>query len=322
MNTGFLSVGIPVYNQVDTIAETIESLLKQDRLVAEIVVSENHSTDGTREVVERYRGRVRIVRPPVHFVMAANWNFTVNQLRTQWFSLLSGDDLALPGYVRILESAATTPGAVMVRAPYVEVSSGGSVLGLQKLRMAPRVTDYPANLEEQLLGPRVGFAAFAASIDGWRKAGGFPEKLHCYADWAFWLRLARFGRFVLCREPAAKYRIHANAVLSRERALLELQDELEIATRIIPAATQDSLRSAHVSQARRWRLQYYLATHPASGDLFRDEIACNAVENWAYEVDGSVLLDVWRNGGVRHPVIPLGRRARGAWHFLRKQFED
>ena len=319
MNAGLLSVGIPVYTQVETIAETIESLLAQDRPPAEIVVSENHSTDGTGEVVERYRGRVRIVRPPVHCGMTENWNFTVSQLRSPWFALLSGDDLALPGYVRILESAAVTPGAVMVRAPYAEVSMGGDFLGLQKLRMAPRVADHPANLDEQLLGPRVGFAAFAASMDGWRKAGGFPEKLHCYADWAFWMQLARFGKFVLCSETAAKYRIHANVFLSKRRALLELQDEVEIATGIIPAVTKGSLPRGRVMHALRWRLQNYLATHPYSEELFEGGIACQAVETWAHAINCKSFLQSWRTGGLRRPSIPVGRRVQGALHLLSKR---
>ena len=62
MNT--ISIGIPVYNQVNTIADAIEAALAQTTSAMEIVVSENHSTDGTAEVVARYKDRIRICTPP------------------------------------------------------------------------------------------------------------------------------------------------------------------------------------------------------------------------------------------------------------------
>ena len=103
-----LSIGVPAYNQGSYLAETLESLLNQETPFHEIVVSNNHSTDSTAEVLESFAGRVRVVTPPKHLTMAGNWNFTISQLTGDWISLLSSDDLALPNFARSVTTALQT----------------------------------------------------------------------------------------------------------------------------------------------------------------------------------------------------------------------
>jgi len=56
-----LTIGIPVYNGERTIEDTIESILIQldDNLKdkVEILISNNHSTDKTKEIVEKYKNK-------------------------------------------------------------------------------------------------------------------------------------------------------------------------------------------------------------------------------------------------------------------------
>ena len=49
-----ISVVVPVYNGESTIAACIESLLEQTYTPTEIIIVDNNSTDGTREVVQKY----------------------------------------------------------------------------------------------------------------------------------------------------------------------------------------------------------------------------------------------------------------------------
>lgn len=64
-NARLLSVIFPVYNERDTVEESLQRVLrKQIRDVQiEVIVVESNSTDGSREIVERYRDhpRVRVV---------------------------------------------------------------------------------------------------------------------------------------------------------------------------------------------------------------------------------------------------------------------
>ena len=64
-NAGLLSVIFPVYNERATVEESLERVLKKNvpNVEIEIIVVESNSTDGSRDIVERYRGhpRVRII---------------------------------------------------------------------------------------------------------------------------------------------------------------------------------------------------------------------------------------------------------------------
>ena len=56
-----LSIGIPTYNQAEYIEKAILSALNQTEPAYEVVVSNNHSTDSTAEVLEKYKDKIRII---------------------------------------------------------------------------------------------------------------------------------------------------------------------------------------------------------------------------------------------------------------------
>src|ERR1700694_1884927 len=78
-----LSVGIPTFNQADTLVQTLESLLTQTRPPDEIVVSDHYSTDHTQQVISRYADRIqklgigfRRVQPPPGGNLTGQFHFT------------------------------------------------------------------------------------------------------------------------------------------------------------------------------------------------------------------------------------------------------
>ncbi len=62
MNTVGLSVVIPCLNQVRFIDDTLRSICDQPDKCVEIIVIDGGSTDGTLDVIQKYRGRI------THFV--------------------------------------------------------------------------------------------------------------------------------------------------------------------------------------------------------------------------------------------------------------
>jgi len=53
-----ISVITVVYNSVNLIEDTIKSIVNQPYLLKEFVVVDGGSTDGTKEIIEKYRGRI------------------------------------------------------------------------------------------------------------------------------------------------------------------------------------------------------------------------------------------------------------------------
>src|SRR6185436_15663072 len=70
------SVVIPTYNRSDLLRQAVESVLAQTLDDLEVVVSDNHSTDDTRDVIAGFDDpRVRYVVPPAHMVLPDSWEF-------------------------------------------------------------------------------------------------------------------------------------------------------------------------------------------------------------------------------------------------------
>jgi glycosyltransferase involved in cell wall biosynthesis len=91
-----LTVGLPVYNGENFLAESIEALLGQKYEDFELIISDNASTDSTAEICERYLkedSRVRYFRQPRNIGCAPNHNFLVEQARGELFKWASSDDL-------------------------------------------------------------------------------------------------------------------------------------------------------------------------------------------------------------------------------------
>ncbi len=64
MNTSKLSIVIPVYNEKDTIGliiEKIENVMLANTIEKEIIIVDDFSTDGTREIVRQLEGRCRVL---------------------------------------------------------------------------------------------------------------------------------------------------------------------------------------------------------------------------------------------------------------------
>jgi glycosyltransferase involved in cell wall biosynthesis len=238
-----LSIGVPAYNQGSFLQETLESILHQDVPFHEIVVSNNHSTDTTAEVIasvqNRYPGRVRIVVPPTHLTMVANWNFVASQLTGDWFSLLSSDDLAMPNFVRSVQQAATlSSNAVLVRAAWRDIDNKGEPLADRHLLSVSAVTHPPKTLYEQRYGPKGSFAAFALRRDIWEKVGKFPEEVTLIGDWAMWLLAGALGDIVYTDDVIAAYRTGHQPDTLKARHHIHMREMLVMYQQILPRATR------------------------------------------------------------------------------------
>ncbi len=91
-----LSVGLPVYNGEEYLAESIESLLGQSYEDFELIISDNASTDSTGDICRRYGkqdSRVRYIRQPRNIGLSPNHNAVLERARGEYFKWAAADDL-------------------------------------------------------------------------------------------------------------------------------------------------------------------------------------------------------------------------------------
>ncbi len=97
-----VTVGIPTYNRADTVVRAVESVRRQQHADLEILVSDDGSTDETREVLDAIAAddpRVRVLAQGTNVGHARNFQALLEAATGTYFMWLSDDDWLDPGYV-------------------------------------------------------------------------------------------------------------------------------------------------------------------------------------------------------------------------------
>lgn len=98
-----LSLIVPTRGRVETLVYTLKSILSQAVDDVEVIVSDNVSEDGTRELVESLRdGRVRYINPGVRLGMTEHWEFALEHASGEYVCIIGDDDAVSKGGLRYL----------------------------------------------------------------------------------------------------------------------------------------------------------------------------------------------------------------------------
>ena len=100
MERPLITILIPVYNGANYLREAIDSALGQTYENCEVIVVNDGSMDGgqTRRIAQSYGTRIRYFEKPNGGVAQA-LNFGVQQMRGEYFSWLSHDDVLCPAKI-------------------------------------------------------------------------------------------------------------------------------------------------------------------------------------------------------------------------------
>ena len=139
-----LSVGLPVYNGENYLAESLDALLGQSYEDFELIISDNASTDGTADICRRYGkqdSRIRYIRQPRNIGLAPNHNFVFQQSRGELFKWAASDDLYGRDLLRCCVDALDAhPEVVLAHSWEAAIDKAGNVT--QSLEY-PLATDSP-----------------------------------------------------------------------------------------------------------------------------------------------------------------------------------
>ena len=102
-----ISVIIPCYNAEKTIERTLRSLLEGQYQDLEVLISDDASSDGTRQICAALQDpRIRILASPENGGVSHARNLALKEARGEYVSFLDADDSVTPDYLESLAASA------------------------------------------------------------------------------------------------------------------------------------------------------------------------------------------------------------------------
>jgi glycosyltransferase involved in cell wall biosynthesis/GT2 family glycosyltransferase len=297
-----VSVNMCMYNASRYVEATLQSVFAQTFQDFEIIIVDDGSTDGSRELIERAfpDPRLTIVQQR-HLTLSMARPAALAHSRGEFIAFLDTDDLWMPCKLeRELAAARAAPDAGLIFSDCDLVDATGQRTG----RRFSDQFDYGAmdfrgthgHLELLRRGNFIAPPTPLAPTAALRALGGFNHSYRHVNDYEMWLRVARRHRLLFINEALAQYRVHdtqfsqtrPDVTLPEQCALLRPMMQSSSYPRQVRVALGDMLLGQH-----RWAVsaslrqgRYGLAARALLGmarypDRVRDFARHRLAHSWA-----------------------------------------
>ncbi len=229
-----LTVAIPTCNGAAHLAETLHSIMGQEGVAFELVVSDDRSDDATLDMVRAVAGnRARVAVNSERLGLAGNWNRCVALSHTPLVAIFHQDDLMKTGHLaaHVRAFAAHESIGLVASASDVIDETGRTipddVVGRGGLGSVDRIFP-PGELAAAMVeGNPLRCSAVTLRRDAFANSGGFDPSYRYVLDWDHWLRVSRRWPIAWLAETTVRVRWHAASETHRFKTGTADLDETE-----------------------------------------------------------------------------------------------
>jgi len=283
-----VSVCLLTYNHEQYVAQAIESVLAQQGVDFELVISEDHSTDGTRAIVDGYAARhpdrIRVLASPANVGMTRAFARGLGAARGRFVALLDGDDYW------------TSPDKLRIQAEYLDAHPECAIC-FHNVTVAyedgsvpphPFHTEKPGRYFSRPIPKPVSTLAdvapgnFIQTCSVMFRRGLFGDLPEWFtdlvvADWPLHVLNAEHGDIGYIDADMAVYRVHAGGVWTGSLARYRKRDSVEGLVRLYRLLDRHLGRRFAPEFERRTRSLYLDAARSTYADArFRDALHWSA----------------------------------------------
>lgn len=208
-----VSVIMPVYNAGNFLVEAIESILKQTYQNFEFIIINDHSTDNSWDIIQKYQKKYPKKIKAINLKRNLNKggdacaNVGLSKAKGKYIARMDADDIAHPQrlekQVKFLEK---NKDVFLVGSNAKVIDKEGKVIGIKKVPTSYEDIYKSFFTFNPIIHPTV---IFRRVIKG--KVFSYPKKFSANNDYYFFFKmLCKDYKFVNLREELLYYRIHGN----------------------------------------------------------------------------------------------------------------
>lgn len=202
INSGVkVTIITPTYNRSDLIEETIISVLNQSYKNLEYIVIDDGSTDNTRDIVHKYKDKLKyIYKENKGQAAALNYGFEI--AKGEYIGYLSSDDLLHVDAIKeLVQALDESKEFVLTYCDWSLINQNSKFI--RKMTGIDYSEKYLYENLECAVGPGSLFRKEVLE-----KIGGWDTNLRQIPDFEFFLRLAKLGNFKRVPQNLSNFRIH------------------------------------------------------------------------------------------------------------------
>ncbi len=213
-----VSVLMPSFNYGRYLPFAIKSVLSQSYSDLELVITDDCSTDGSKEIAEEWKrldDRVVTVFHDTNHGLARARNSGLAVSTGEFVAFCDADDIWLPDKLKTqVEYLQRRPEVGLVHSDGLIMDGDGNLTGKRfssEFHRKGQVTS--GNLFEELC--QRNFLCVPTVIlrrEAIQYAGGFDERLRSLEDWLCWAKVSRKYPFYYVDEPLVQYRNHRDSL--------------------------------------------------------------------------------------------------------------
>lgn len=214
-----ISVIIPSYNHAHLIGRAIKSVLEQDWEKLEVIVVDNSSSDGTKDVIEKFKDdRIQFIEVSNNGVIAISRNVGIRAAKGEWIAFLDSDDWWTKNKIRTCSKYFHNQDLIYHRL---------EIVGAKERILPPRYIRSwkllkPVIQHILISGNPIATSSVLLRKDLLKRAGGFDEQSEIIAaeDYELWLKISVItDQFYFIPEKLGYYQYNQQSVSRRDMSV-------------------------------------------------------------------------------------------------------
>ena len=215
-NYGLVSIITPSYNAGKYIGEMIESIQSQSYTNWELIITDDCSTDDTREVIKYYvesDSRIKLFKLQVNSGAGLARNNSLKIASGRFIAFCDSDDRWLPDKLQKQLCFMAEKDCGFSYTSYLTCDDNGKNIGI---RVSPKVVSYSSMLRDDKVG------CLTIIYDTEKVGKIYLPTLRKRQDWAMKLKILEKCRVAYgMKEPLAIYRMSSDSLSRNKRKLVK-----------------------------------------------------------------------------------------------------